>query len=40
MAVRYVCLVVAFADAFGIGANDVANSFATSVVGSRLLRNF
>ncbi|KAG1090512.1 hypothetical protein G6F42_019676 [Rhizopus arrhizus] len=26
-----VAMVVAFADAFGIGANDVANSFATSV---------
>ncbi|CAG8633695.1 17382_t:CDS:1 [Acaulospora morrowiae] len=31
-----ICLIAAFADAFGIGANDVANSFATSV-GSRSL---
>src|SRR3954465_13027929 len=31
-----ICIIVAFADGFGIGANDVANSFATSV-GSRSL---
>ena len=31
-----ICIIVAFADGFGIGANDVANSFSTSV-GSRSL---
>lgn len=32
-----VAMVFAFADAYGIGANDVANSFATSVASGSLL---